>query len=101
MKRNTINYAVDVGLTLSFAVIAVTGILRYRELLQFFARRGIYVDTGPITEVHRWAGLVLTLLVLVHVVLHWRWIVRTTAGLFRGRRTVERNAHQAESERPS
>ncbi|NBC28749.1 MAG: DUF4405 domain-containing protein [Spirochaetes bacterium] len=86
MKRNTINYGIDVGLTLSFLVIAVTGILRYRELLQFFARRGIYIDTGPITEVHRWAGLLLTALVLAHIILHWRWIVKTTRGLFRARR---------------
>ena len=86
MKRNTINYGIDVGLTLSFLVIAVTGILRYRELLQFFARRGIYIDTGPITEIHRWAGLVLTVLVLGHILLHWRWIVKTTVSLFRRRR---------------
>ena len=86
MRRNTVNYVIDLGLTVSFGVILVTGILRYRELLQFFARRGIYFDTGPITEVHRWAGLILTALVLAHIVLHWRWIVRTTVGLFRGRR---------------
>jgi uncharacterized protein DUF4405 len=41
--------------------------------------------TGP--AIHEWWGLALGLVLLVHLTLHWEWVVRTTRKLFarRGR----------------
>ena len=41
--------------------------------------------TGP--EIHEWWGLALGLVLLVHLTLHWDWVVRTTRKVFtrRGR----------------
>lgn len=83
MKRRTLNYIVDMGMALSFATVFVSGIFKYRELLQVLAQRGVFLPTTILTEVHRWSGLAMSLLVLGHVALHWKWMVQTTAQFLR------------------
>ena len=34
-------------------------------------------------DIHDWVGVALIALVLVHVILHWKWIARMTKSLFR------------------
>jgi hypothetical protein len=46
-----------------------------------------YGFTGD--AIHEWLGLVLGLVLLVHLTLHWDWVVRTTRKLF-GRRGHDR-----------
>lgn len=33
-------------------------------------------------DLHNWTAVALTVIVLVHVILHWRWIVRMTGSYF-------------------
>ena len=35
-------------------------------------------------DIHDWVAVALVVLVLVHVILHWTWIVRMTKAIFRG-----------------
>ena len=35
-------------------------------------------------DIHDWVAVALVVLVLVHVILHWAWIVRMTKAIFRG-----------------
>ena len=89
MKRSIWNYLIDVGLALSFLGVFATGIFKLPEVLRFLGRRGIIFPTRELSVIHRWSGLVMGLLVFIHLVLHWKWIIRTTAGVF-GRRTERR-----------
>ena len=35
-------------------------------------------------DIHDWVAVALTVLVVLHVILHWKWIVRMAKSFFRG-----------------
>ena len=35
-------------------------------------------------DIHDWVAVALTVLVIIHVILHWKWIVRMVKSLLRG-----------------
>ena len=39
---------------------------------------GFYPGRQLWLEIHKWVGLALTIVVLVHALLHWRWLVAMT-----------------------
>ena len=66
------------GLVLWFAVSGGQGpLLNLRHSGRSFAgiERGVWID------VHDWAGLVLVAVMVLHLALHWRWIVRQTKAI--------------------
>lgn len=80
MERAKLNYLVDAGMLLSFIVVAATGIIKMPWLA-----RAIGVGKGGlsfeiITPLHDICGVLLVLFVLLHLVLHWGWIVAMTKG---------------------
>ena len=77
-------YVVDIGLLISFLLVTITGILKFRSFLDFF---GITIDyaTIPIkvfSKIHDWSGLAMAVLVLIHLILNWDWIICTTKHYF-------------------
>ena len=64
MNKPKLNYLVDIGMALSFVIVAVTGILKLPAL----GRAREY------TLLHDWAGIALAVFVLLHLILHWNWI---------------------------
>ncbi len=55
------------------ATVGVSALVLWVVLPQgYFASRLIWL------EIHKWSGLLLSVGVLVHVVLHWRWLLRMT-----------------------
>lgn len=80
------NYIVDFLMTVSFIITAITGLV----LFFFFpsgVRQGRYQEFLGITKavwinLHNWAGIIMIILVILHFVLHWDWIVSTTKGFF-------------------
>ncbi len=81
LDRNKLKYIVDVGLAISFLTSFVTGILKFPGLTGYF--RSVYrvVSAYYISRVHDWSGLVMGILVFVHLVLNWKWIVAMTKNL--------------------
>jgi len=90
MNKLKINYFVDMIAFVSFIITAVTGIIIFVFLPPGEGRGGLHStlfgygrhDWGAI---HDWAGIVMTVAALVHVVLHWRWIVDTTKDFFKAK----------------
>ena len=73
MKKAKLYYLVFLvmaALALSLAVSSA--------LLWVVFPRGFYPARRLWVDIHRWGGLVLSLTVLVHAALHWRWILRMT-----------------------
>ena len=83
MNKAKLNYFIDIGLTITFILAFITGIIKWPALLP---KLGISYADAPMrtfTLIHDWSGLIMGLLVLVHIALHWRWIVTMTKKIFR------------------
>lgn len=88
MKKTTTRFWVDVVMFVSFFGLLITGLI-----MAFFA------DSGPnVTEAskyflklhrHQWGGIhsyfaiVFTLMLLIHLILEWKWIVGKTRSLLK------------------
>jgi hypothetical protein len=85
MNKPKLNFAVDFLLFLAFVVAAGTGII-----LEFLHGGGPGSGTAELLgiqrsgwkEIHEISGKLMILLALVHLILHWRWIVCTAKNLF-------------------
>jgi hypothetical protein len=86
VKRTTTNYIIDVGMAVFFTLAALTGVLKLQAIPRFLVRYDVYLPTYLITQIHKWAGLLLAGSVLLHLILHWKWLVATTRTVFRGKR---------------
>ncbi len=90
------NYALDAVIGLAFAISGISGLLLwlggvggyqggrnagYQELL-------LGISHGVWNDLHVWTSLVMMAGVVVHLVLHWRWIVCATKGFFPKRQAV-------------
>ncbi|MGD8968202.1 MAG: hypothetical protein PVI07_11900 [Anaerolineae bacterium] len=73
------NYWIDVVMGLMAVTLGLSALLLWVVLPQgYFASRLLWLG------IHKWTGLALSVTVLLHVLLHGRWLVRMT------RRVVER-----------
>lgn len=82
MTKAKINYWVDVGLAISFIAVSVTGVLKLRRVMGWLGWQWQDPLVQTLSKIHDWSGIVMVLLVLVHLVLHWDWIVRVTKCVF-------------------
>jgi len=85
VSRNRINQAGNLLAYLAMAGLVATGIiLRYR----LPARSGSNVLLGlshhEWGSIHFYIALALVVLVLIHIILHWKWITHTFGALFGG-----------------
>jgi cytochrome b subunit of formate dehydrogenase len=90
-----INYFVDLIIAVGFLLTAVSG------LVLFFAgsggyqgggnphylRQALFLSRWTWRALHDWGGIAMLGGVLLHLVLHWKWIVCMTRNLF-ARRSV-------------
>jgi protein-S-isoprenylcysteine O-methyltransferase Ste14 len=86
MNKAKLNYLLDAVIGLSFALSGVTGIA---FLLMGsggyqggrnpgFATALLGISRTTWSDLHTWASLVMIAGVVVHLVLHWKWIVCLT-----------------------
>lgn len=83
MNRALINYFVDAGLLICLVLSGITGIIKFPGLI---FNLGITYQQLPmklISTIHDWSGIILVVLVIMHLVLHWRWIIVMTKSFFR------------------
>ena len=67
------NYYVDVILGLLATILTVSSLLLWVVLPQgYFPSRLLWL------EAHKWSGLAVTVAVIVHLALHWRWLLSMT-----------------------
>jgi predicted ferric reductase len=87
MNKSKINFIVDLLAFVSFLVTALTGLA-----LKFFMPGGVRqgrlqeflgIQKEVWTEIHDWAGILLIILVVVHFVLHWEWVVCMIKNMFK------------------
>ena len=88
MKRSVLNYTVDMGMFISFVAVVLTGIAKFPLLLRTLARRGLYLPSGEITFIHEWGGALMAVCILLHLILHWNWVLSSTRRIFVKKRSV-------------
>ena len=70
---STLLYVLVVVLGLLSLLLTVSSVMLWLVFPRgFYAARQIWVD------LHKWGGLALGIGVLLHVLLHWKWLVRKT-----------------------
>jgi hypothetical protein len=92
-RRARLFYVVDVVIGLAFLLSLLTG-LAFLAMGSggyqggrnaSFRTELLGVERGTWSDLHTIASLGLVVGVAVHLLLHWRWILHTTAGLLRPR----------------
>jgi hypothetical protein len=87
MDKTKLNYLLDGVIGLAFMLSGVTG-MAFLLLGEGgyqggrnpgFATGLLGLSRGTWSDLHTWASLVMIAGVIVHVVLHWRWILCVTA----------------------
>lgn len=83
MNKTKLNYWVDFGLIISFSICLTTGLIKWPGLIKLIGV-SVYkaLQIRNISLLHDWSGLIMGILVLVHLILHWKWIVSTTKNMF-------------------
>jgi len=83
VKKFKINYILFWLLLLSFLNLLITGLIKFPGLLRFL---GIHTRDLPmyqISIIHDYSGLILSVLVLIHIFLHWKWIIGISKQIFK------------------
>ena len=75
MDKIKINYAIDALLAISFLVMAVTGVIKHFTLFGF--RR------ADLMLPHDISGIIFVVLAIIHLALHYNWIIAVTKNLFK------------------
>ena len=73
MKRAKFNYLVFVAQVLATLLLIVSALL-----IWFAFPRGYFMTRELWVDIHKWSGVALAALVLIHVALHWNWFVYMT-----------------------
>ena len=82
MEKTTIKYIVDVLMGISFILIAFTGIIKFPGFVRYLGMRHADLPMGQFTLIHDYAGIVMVILVLIHLILNWKWISAMTKKMF-------------------
>ncbi|HOW60566.1 MAG TPA: DUF4405 domain-containing protein [Candidatus Moranbacteria bacterium] len=87
MNKPKVNYVIDFLAFISFIITALSGLV-----IKFFMPSGVRqgrfqeflgVQKGAWSEVHDFFGILMIILVLVHFILHWDWIVCMTKNILK------------------
>jgi len=68
MNKSKLLYWTDVGMGLSFLVVFITGIIKLEH-------------PREVMFLHDWSGVLMGIFVLLHLILHLKWIFVMTKGL--------------------
>jgi len=84
MNRTKLNYWIDIGLALSFFTCFYTGLVKWPGLIKMIGVSAYKtLHFSNISRLHDISGLIMGLLVIVHLALHWKWIVCVTKSMFK------------------
>ena len=77
-KRAWFNYIMDVLLFLTGVILAISALMLWVVL-----QKGVSPSWNTWIAIHKWSGLAVGIEALLHVVLHWRWLVAMTRQVFK------------------
>jgi cytochrome b561 len=85
MNNWLINYVLFVLLLLLGFIQAISGFLLWLVIPGGHSGFGINQVDGTVLwsrytwiEIHDWTAIILVVVVIIHIILHWKWITQTT-----------------------
>jgi len=89
MKKATVNFWVDAAIGVAFLLCATTGIFLFLPVTWRGVSAGglptlLWIPLSSWRFVHDWSGIVMTGGIVLHAVLHYRWIVNMTRRVLSG-----------------
>jgi len=85
MNMQVVKWCVDLAMGIAFLFSAVTGTIKFMVLLRVAGFSEIVLPVAQMSEVHDRAGIILSILVLVHLVLNRVWILSMTRKILTGK----------------
>ena len=80
------NYWTDFVMFVLVAITTITGLVLF-FILPSGRRSGLqtFLDIAKETwvDVHTWVGLIFIIVAVIHLILHWKWIITMTKNLFK------------------
>jgi hypothetical protein len=75
VKKNTLNYIVDIPLLVQSVIVSVTGVV-----LMFASHGASFLgfSSRELLHVHEQIGILMLAFSVIHLALHWKWMVCTT-----------------------
>ena len=83
MNKSRISYFVDLLMGVFFIIAFVTGLLKWTLIIRALGLSSMLLPMAFISELHDWSGFLMGAMILLHLVLHGKWIICMTKGLFR------------------
>ena len=83
MEKRVAKYLIDVGLLISGALCAVTGIIKLPLVLRFVNTGNVILPIRQLTRIHDLSGVIFVLLIIAHLTFNWRWMVGMTRTLMK------------------
>ena len=78
IKRNTVFYIIDLFLLMLIFISFITGIIKFPGLLRSIGIGYLNIPFHSISIIHDWSGLFMGILIFIHLILHWKWMVQMT-----------------------
>ena len=82
MKRSQLHFIIDILAFLAFAFMSSTGVLLHYLLPPGSGRFASLwnLNRHDWGEIHFWVAIVLFVLLVIHLLLNWRWVIATLKG---------------------
>lgn len=108
MKKNRakIHYFVNIIIGVGFLLAAFSGIVflfggtgGYQGGRNpSFMTEMLFISRTVWKDLHKWSGIVMTVGVALHFILHWNWLVRMTKNLFKRENGLNRKVEVLQTE---
>ena len=99
MSKAKLYYLVDTFIVAAFILAALSGLILFFVPSGYQGGRNPYygqavllLTTHTWTTVHTWSGIVMIAGIVIHVALHWNWIVHMTKKWFQAHPAQPNNA---------
>ena len=83
-RHGYFNVAIDAAVALGFALAAISGIYFMFEPAGARATNAIFLFSRTTWDlIHTWSGAAMIAAAAIHFAIHWNWVTKVTAKVFR------------------
>lgn len=75
MQKKILKYVVDLILIVLSIIVGITGVIIFPELLYSLGFNLNSYGKAQVYQIHHWIGLLLFIFAVIHINLHWQWLV--------------------------